>query len=86
MNLPRNLKASVSKPKQFLLKEIPHSRFNQIPSLKKLLQQRFGYFSIPNDKKNSWGNFEGMFPQFFLRYWPKRGKYGLKQPNLLLLP
>ena len=63
-----------------------HSRFSQFPSLKKLLQQQIGYFLIPNDKKNSWGKFEVMFPGLFLRYWPKSEKYGPKQPNLSLLP
>jgi len=46
-----------------------HSRFSQTPSLKKLLQQRFGYFSKPNkDKKRSWRHFEGIFPELFLIY------------------
>ena len=53
-----------------------HSRFSQDPSLKKLLQQRFWYFSIPNDRKRSWENFEGMFPKLFLRYLHKSEKNG----------
>ena len=55
---------------------IYHSRFSQSPSLKKLLQQRFWYFSIPNDRKRSWENFEGMFPELFLRYLHKSEKNG----------
>ena len=54
--------------------EIGHSRFSQCPSLKKLLQQRFWYFSIPNDRKRSWENFEGMFPELFLRCMHKNEK------------
>ena len=62
------------------------AQWAQPNSIPKKTPQRYGYFSIPNDKKSSWGNFEGMFPRLFLRYWPKSEKYGPKQPNLSLLP
>ena len=60
----------------FLETKRPHSRFSQSPSLKKLPQQRVWYFSIPNDRKRPWENFEGMFPELFLRYMHKSEKYG----------
>ena len=51
---------------------------NLIP--KKFLQQKFDYFSISKYKERSWGNFEGMFPELFLWYWPKWPE----RPNSLL--
>ena len=53
-----------------------HSRFSQSLSLKKLLQQRYWYFSIPNDRKRSWENFEGMFPELFFKIFAYKWENG----------